>query len=328
MNFLFRRPPGGHVFMTTQDPTYLYKVLCGHCDYPIEDDDKLCPRCQLELEDCPVCREETHKKARKVSGDPLTGAKTCPVCQTRRVPFGGQPLLEIEGFFCRNLYGCRAGGLLLHNEEFAVLRANASRCPICKHEELTPLDMKIFLYLVSRCLFCNSVYGPLHSWKQNEWSKTWVASVESLRETSSNDVTPCNLCGRRDRLVPAGEASDGSKTEMVDISNESDAKPTTIPALHYLKVVELGRALILEKNSNQSFQRLFDSWFQPSRFNDPEVPVRVGEVCRHLLEGTVDKPIQRILRGRVEEMLKAWGERLPGVGSNYPVEARGRGGKK
>jgi hypothetical protein len=322
MNFLFRRPPGGHIFMTTQDPTYLYKVLCGHCDYPIEEDDKLCPRCQLELEDCPVCRQETHKKARKIPGDPLTGAKTCPVCQTRRIPFGGQPVLEIEGFFCRNLYGCRAGGLLLRNEEFAVLRANASRCPICKHEELTPLDVKVFLYLISRCLFCNSVFGPLHSWKPKEWARDWEPSLASLREAGAGDPTPCILCGRRDRFLAKSESN---PEDMVEVAEGGDAdafKSRKIRALDYLRVVELGRVLILEKDPSQAFQRLFASWFEPSRTVAPDVSISVGEVSRILLEGTLSRPIQRILRGRVDEMLKAWGERLPAGGLSYLIAAR------
>jgi hypothetical protein len=341
MNFLFRRPPGGHIFMTTQDPTYIYKVLCGHCDYPIEEDDAQCPRCQLELEDCPVCREETHKKARKLPRDPLTGAVECPVCHTRRVPFGGEPILEVEGSFCRNIYGCRAGGLLLRNEELAVLRQNASRCPICKHEELTPLDVKVFLYLVSRCLFCNSVFGPLHTW-QPKWSKDWEASLKSLSEVGVGDPASCILCGRRDKFHAKGKnleskaevAAEGRdrfqvKTEdsedMVEVAVGGDAdefKTRKIPALHYLRVVELGRVLILEKDPAQAFQRLFGSWFEPNRMLAPDATIPVGDVSSILLEGTLIRPIQRILRGRVDEMLKAWGERLPSGGLTYPVAAR------
>jgi hypothetical protein len=262
----------------------------------------------------------------------MTGEKTCPVCQTRRIPFGGQPVLEIEGFFCRNLYGCRAGGLLLRNEEFAVLRANASRCPICKHEELTPLDVKVFLYLISRCLFCNSVFGPLDSWKPKEWNKDWEPSLASLREAGTADPELCILCGRRDRFL----AKDKSKSEdvaedkaraedMVEVAAGGDVEPfktRTIRPVDYLRVVELGRVLILEKDPRQAFQRLFASWFEPSRTAAPDVSISVGEVSRILLEGTLNRPIQRILHGRMEEMLKAWGERLPVNGLSYPVAAR------
>jgi hypothetical protein len=318
MNFLFRRPPGGHIFMTTQDPSYLYKVLCGHCGYPIEEGDEVCPRCQLELEDCPVCREETHKKARKTDRDPLTGALTCPVCHTRRIPFGGQPILEVEGSFCRNIYGCRAGGLLLRNEELAVLRPNASKCPICKHEELTPLDVKIFLYLISRCLFCNSIFGPLHSW-QPQWSKDWEPSLKSLGEVGAGDPASCILCGRRDTFQEKSESGSGSVVEVADGGDADGFSTRPIPALHYLRVAELGRVLVLEKDPRQAFQRCFNSWFDPSRTVAPDVSVSVGDVSRILLEGTLIRPIQRILRGRVDDMLKAWGERLPSGGLSYPV---------
>jgi hypothetical protein len=54
----------------------------------------------------------------------------------------------------------------------------------------------------------------------------------------------------------------------------------------------------------------------------PDVSISVGEVSRILLEGTLSRPIQRILRGRVDEMLKAWGERLPAGGLSYLIAAR------
>ena len=315
-NFLFRRPIDGHTFMTTQDPTYVYNVLCGHCGYPIEADDEVCPRCQLELEDCPVCRESKHMRARKISGDALTG-KTCPVCQTNRVPFGGTPITEIEGSFCRNLYGCRAGGLLLREEEFAVLRPHASGCPICHHEELTPLDVRTFLYHVSRCLFCHSVFGPLPAWTKG-WSEDWDPAVGDLRPTGPRDASPCILCGRRDELVSA--AGDG----VVKVAQQTPYdEPGTeeISGRHYLRVVELGRILVLEQDPGRAFQRLFDSWFEPNRTELPDTVVPVERIGELLLQGTVVPSIQRILRGRVEETLRAWGHRLPS-GLSYAVAAR------
>lgn len=333
MSFLFRYPPGGHTFISTQDPSYRYEVLCGHCEYPIEAKDQRCPRCQLELEDCPVCREQTHKKARKLPRDPVTGELECPVCHTRKTPFGGLPVLEIDGSFCRNIYGCQAGGLLLRTEELAVLRPGSSRCPICRHEELTPLDIKIFVYLVSRCLFCYSVFGPLQSWQPAKWAREWEPSLRALSEVGAGDPGPCMLCGRKDTFHPKGETvkdkqgeekrTGEDQVEVADGGDIDDFRTRRIPALHYLRVVEMGRALILEKNQDRAFDRLFKSWFEPGRTAEPEVTVSVGEVGRILLEGTLLKPIHRILRGRVDEMLKAWGQKLPDrVGENYPIAAR------
>ena len=40
--YVFRHPKkGGHLFITTEDPSYRYEILCGHCDYPIEDEDQV-----------------------------------------------------------------------------------------------------------------------------------------------------------------------------------------------------------------------------------------------------------------------------------------------
>jgi hypothetical protein len=50
--------------------------------------------------------------------------------------------------------------------------------------------------------------------------------------------------------------------------------------------------------------------------------VPVEDVSRILLDGTLEVPIQRVLRLRVEEMLRSWGHRVPSEGLNYRVTAR------
>lgn len=316
MNYLFRKPLGGHVFMTTQDPRYIYTVLCGRCGYPVEECDARCPRCQLELESCPVCREGTHKKAWKVDVDPETGQKTCPVCETLRIPFGAMPLTKVQGSFCRNVYGCRAGGLLLGSNELAVLRSNASICPICRHQELRPLDVRIFLHLVSRCVYCHAVFGPLPTPTREDW-KSYEPDVKWLRDVSADATDGCILCGRHDAL--------SDDPDVVLVSGAADGDELSrqpIPVLQYLRIAELGRILILEKETSHAFRRLFDAWFEENRKVVPDSFVPVRSVGQLLLEGTLDTSIHRILRVRVEEMQRAWGERLPSEGLNYRITAR------
>ena len=346
MNFLFRKPLGGHTFMTTQDPRYIYKVLCGRCGYPVEECDPRCPRCQLELESCPVCREGTHKKAWKVEADKETGQKTCPVCGTDRIPFGGKPLTKVQGSFCRNIYGCRAGGLLLGSNEFAVLRQNASVCPICRHAELTPLDVRIFLHLVSRCLYCHSVFGPLPTPTREDW-RGWEADRNWLQSISPDYQEHCILCGRRDTLkrgdethkaAPAegeekpvaafpkrndeGRKEDADTVWVAGLGDHDEFEMKPVRMLHYLRVAELGRILILEKDPTRAFQRLFDAWFEPNRMDVPSEFVPVRDVGQILLAGTQDPAIHRILRVRIEKMQSFWGERLPSEGLNYRLTLR------
>lgn len=316
MNFLFRKPLGSNTFMTTHDPRYVYTAVCGRCGYPVEECDEKCPRCQLALESCPVCREDTHKKAWVVDADPQTGEKKCPVCETRRIPFGGLSLSKVQGSFCRNIYGCRAGGLLLNSNEFAVLRPNASICPICRHKDLTPLDVRIFMHLVTRCLYCHAVFGPLPSPTKDEW-KGWEPDLKWLRDVAPDASNGCILCGRNDEL-----SENPNEVLVAGSSDGEELRKQPIPALQYLRVAELGRILILETEPTRAFQRLFDTWFEDNRKVVPDSFVPVRSVGQTLLEGTLDAAIHPILRVRVEEMQRFWGERLPSEGLNYRLTAR------
>jgi hypothetical protein len=319
MNFLFRRPPGGHVFMTTQDPTYIYEVLCGRCDYPIEKDDERCPRCQVKLEDCPVCRDIKHKRAPVVEPDPKTGGKICPVCDTRRYQFGKQSLSEIEGTFCTNLYGCPAGGLLLRTEEFAVLRPEASRCPVCKHETLKPLDLRTFIYLISQCVFCNGVFGTSSSWAQEGWAKQWDVTTDRLRSTPQRDYHPCPLCGRDDSLQ-----ENAAHVDMLinDPGEEVGVKKELATGL-YARVVELGKILILENDDRRASKKLYSTWFDALHLASTEASIPVQEAGDYLLRGTRKTEIYKILRVRLAALLDSWKEQVPGQGLSYPVSQRG-----
>jgi hypothetical protein len=299
-NFLFRRPAKGHTFMTTQDPSYLYTVLCGHCDYPIEAGDEVCPRCQRELEDCPVCRQARHKRAPRVEGNSITG-KQCPVCETRRVPFGGTPLADLDGSFCTNIYGCKAGGLVLREEEFAVLKANASACPICRHPDLKPLDIKTFIYLISRCAFCHTLFGSVPTWKRGR-PEEWNASLDNVRKAHhTSGHWHCTLCGRL---------------------NEAQAEGKVGFDEAFLRVVELGRILVLEQDERRAFQKLFSVWFEPSREHDPGSELDVAETMKEIVVGTQNDEISRVLRPRIEKLEELWEAHLPSSKLAYKLSLK------
>jgi hypothetical protein len=347
MNFLFRRPLNGHTFMTTQDPSYIYEVLCGRCDYPIEADDERCPRCQVLLEDCPVCRDITHKRAPVMARDAKTGGKTCPVCDTRRYQFGKQSLREIEGTFCTNLYGCPAGGLLLRTEEFAVLRPESSRCPVCKHESLKPLDLRTFIYLISQCVFCNSAFGIPSSWAPGEWARNWDVTTDRLRSTPHRDYHPCPLCGREDTLMgrsssqPFDETSEVKlrdkpsepsdrelQVEMLigDLGEEAGAKKELSSGL-YARVVELGKILIFENDDRRASKRLYSTWFDALHLASGGDSIQVQQAGDYLLQGTRKTEIYKILRVRLEALLYSWKQQVPGQGLGYFMSPRGHGKK-
>jgi hypothetical protein len=313
MNFLFRLP-GSDVFITTDDPKCRYDVLCGHCEYPVAEDDPQCPRCQRLLEDCPVCRTRRHRKSLRRDPEPQTGAINCSVCGIKRVPFGEEGSLSIRGSFCTNLYGCPAGGLLLRTEEFAILPPDATLCPICRDEAFPPLDLKAFRYLISRCLFCSTSLGPIPSWNKG-WSgrEEALLNVDGLRVPEELNLEPCPLCGRDDRPVV------GSKPELIQFPGiHEHEKLSEVSVVHYLRVVQLGRALILDKEESRSFRLTFDVWFDPLDTGKREERMSVARIGELLLVGTLRPEIRQVLKKRLEPFFAAWSKKLPS-GVSYDV---------
>lgn len=303
--YLFRKEPK-HIFITPKDPDYRYELLCGHCEYPIAPEDPQCPRCQRQLEECPVCSRATHTRAPVVDPNREKDAKTCPVCRVRRVQFG----TEISGSYCTNVYGCAAGGLLLKSEEYAVLPVEATLCPVCRNEDLTPLDVSTFRFLLSHCLFCATCFGPGDSWTRG-WSKAWSPSIESIAEISEPSIGPCHMCGRSDYR-------DGEDVVYVHLDPQGTERTVRMRPDHYLRVAELGRLLILEQDDKMVFRHISQTWFGAGRSSDP-AGITVGEVATRLLEGTQRKPTAQILQRRLEHFVAQW-ERHP-AGLGYRVES-------
>jgi len=307
MIFLFRRQPR-HIFISAQDPEYRYEILCGRCEFPLAPEDLQCPRCQSELEICPVCSEMNHTRAplpRFKDGKPGT---RCPVCRVHRVPFGERPVGELGGSFCSNLYGCSAGGLLLASNEFALLGPDASRCQICKHPVLSPLDVKTFLYHINRCLFCSTCFGDVSS-----WSKGWAGhgAVERLAEVGEASDVPCPLCGRNDWSELGGDGS--RRLVSVGVGHDDDRHEISVGL--YLRMAELGRVLSLYRGDKEAFDRCFDTWFDsaastPSARDGFLSGVKVGEAVDKLLEGTLVPEIRSVLQERLSTFVAHWETKL------------------
>lgn len=315
MKYLFRADEG-HVFLTADDPGYRYELLCGNCAYPIEARDNQCPRCQRELETCPICTLVNHRKPPLAARDAASGSSTCQVCTLIRIPFGGQSLSEVKGGFCSNLYGCVAGGLLLKEEIFAVLPSDASVCPMCSHPMLRPYDVRTFVYHNNRCLFCKTAFGTSESWRKDWTQMQEPASKDAVLETDQ----ACPICGRNDRR----DRSSG-QVMMLSSMAAGDEGGEGAPGLawpEYVRVTQLGRVLALHLDDGVAYDELFQLWFDTSgREPARGEGMTVGRIAELLMEGTLREDTRAMLQGRLEAVLATWNRNLAG-GVNYRVATR------
>ncbi len=323
VTYLFRKP-GSNIFITPRDTEYRYELLCGRCEYPVAVDEKECPRCQVQLEDCPVCTQLKHRKAPKLEPRGIVRGKTCPVCLVRRIPFGEATLSELKGSFCTNLYGCPAGGLLLQSGEFALLPEKTSLCPVCRDESILPLAVEALAYRLRRCLFCSTCFGPAST-----WAKGWLggsAHLDKLGQVLEQEQSECPLCGRHDYLHEKSgriwSASIGQKESIRDPEAESDeSKGLSIG--HFLRVCELGRALILNYEDDAAFKATFPLWYEPESAQG-EGFITVGKVVDHLINGTLRPELRQVLQRRLEPFLLAWKQKLGSGAEVYRIARQGR----
>lgn len=312
MQYLFRHG-APHIFLTTEDPEYRYEWLCGVCDYPVEIDDSICPRCQYELEDCPICTPRLHKRPSKRSKSRSGVHSKCPVCRVRRYPFGERSLGDMRGKFCTNLYGCPIGGMLLSTDEFAILPEDCTLCPICRHEDLPPLDVRTFRRHLNSCLFCSTIFE-----KEPVWKSGWSASTRRLHDLGSglNEGHPCPICGRNDHLGDGGN---------VDIELLGDAQNILQPIGHdaYLRLAELGRSLALYDDAT-AFDRLFGWWLDSSgQLPKENESVRVSYLLDYLIRGTVLTTVRTEVNVRRDPQASRWRQNFPREGTDFRVSLNG-----
>lgn len=308
--YLFRAQ-GTQVFLSSQDPSYRYETLCGHCGYPIEPKERRCPRCRRELEDCPVCRERTHSRTPKVPAQP-TGGTECVVCGILRYPVGHCSLVETDGAFCTNLYGCPAGGMLTSPDQVVYWPTDTPRCLVCKESELRPLPVTSFPHLVRRCLFCSAIFGIDHTWQiklEEEFGQ-----ISRLPRVAASDA-PCVLCGRNDDHTEEAFI----RSNSVGPWGREAEERRRIPLSTYLRMEELGQALMLfTDNNRQAARHLYDRWFATGHSSmsrvEPDEGVKVATVIQHLLEGTLNREVRRVLRQRLDGLMDEWGKLQMGLG--------------
>jgi len=302
--FLFR-PHGDHIFLSSEDPSYRYVTLCGRCEYPIEPDEPRCPRCQEDLEDCPVCRRRSHKRAPKTS--PLAdGRHQCTVCGIFRYPVGHQSLVETDGAFCSNLYGCPAGGLITHQDEIVYWPPDADVCQVCRNADLPPLPTASFTQVVRQCLFCSALFGLASS--RRVMLREDFDHVSELPHISATD-SPCVLCGRNDDR----SSEDTVRSNFVDPWDFEAVEHSELGIDAYLRVVELGRALVLfSESDNEATKHLYRQWVEP---HSPEVGrtivshgTKVADVVDYLIRGTLDPRVRKVLQKRLDGFIDRWND--------------------
>jgi hypothetical protein len=218
----------------------------------------------------------------------------------RRRPFGDPArLARIEGTYCRNLFGCPAGGLLLKSQEIAVLDADASLCPICRHEELKPLSMPAFRERLQECLFCSTCLRREVAWPAER--SLLEEPLERLgTERTEDPRLPCLQCGRRDYQVDSGQ---------VAIPHAERQGPISVPTGKYFRVAELGRILILEPTDEGAFKAAFRLWTEHGPAAKGE-GAPVHELFDLLLGGTHDEAMREIVSRRLEVLAERWKGRM------------------
>lgn len=318
--YVFRHPKGkGHTFITTEDPSYRYNVLCGHCEFPIEQEDDACPRCRRALEDCPVCRHRCHVRSPVERDDDQPQRVHCPVCLVDRFPVGWTVLEDLPRSFCTNLYGCPAGGMLLSSDELAVLPANPSGCPVCEHPELTPKSVAAFRHHVSHCLFCSTLFAI-----DGVWSRGWnEESLERLPEVSpEHGKTRCLLCGRKDRKHEGENGELHVRSESLKLGAD-DLLTRGVEVGAYLRVVELARCFVLDtEDDDAAFRSVFKLWFDPSGTDaEAEQSHSVRELVEVLVGGTLEPGVRGMLQRRLDRFENAW-EKVLGISLDYRVRFR------
>ncbi len=186
--------------------TQLQSLACGYCEFPLLPSAERCPRCRLELAQCPVCELLPERDGRQAAGRPP--AKWfqrkgpfchCDRCGTRQLRLRHRPSLQdLDGNVCSNLYGCPAGGLLVSPEIAVLLPPGCIVCPVCHDVDRPPVDLLAFLGDVRRCASCIAAMGD-----PREWSTEQLAGQASLNgelaahlERIHLQTHTCRMCGR------------------------------------------------------------------------------------------------------------------------------------
>jgi hypothetical protein len=117
---------------------------CSVCDYPVEESDHACPRCQTSLANCAHC---TGHVGLRVPSDAAMGR-----CVRCRLPLDGRSAAPAtDDLFCSNIYICSAGSRL----DELTFPKDLERCPLCS-DFLRPVFARADL--VGSCKFCSQMF--------------------------------------------------------------------------------------------------------------------------------------------------------------------------
>jgi hypothetical protein len=283
LSYIFRRA-GSHVFLCAANEGARYETACGHCGYPILLDQAHCPRCRRELETCPCCNTLRHVRSLRHDPDPETEVRTCPICGVRRAPFGSQRHTELTGTFCTNIFSCPVGGLLLATGELALLPQGTSLCPLCRHESLRPLPVRLFGGLIESCIFCRECFSATDSSKPGSAPSTGVSDGAITRQAPADG---CPLCARKDYRT--------NNSTVIIVPRFDAAQAEVLTTENYSGVLSLGRTLI-EQASDEEAARIL---FSPPYPSEEEL----SQWIEWLLVGTHAPAIRKILERRTRHLL-------------------------
>jgi hypothetical protein len=129
---------------------------CATCDFPVDADQKRCPRCATDLLHCRFCR------ALHLRGESRTMADGSELCAHCSLPFktprrndAGHYEFKAGDRFCSNLFACPVGGRL----DEATVPPDVRPCSVCASRELPLLMAETREKHLHRCAYCVRLFG-------------------------------------------------------------------------------------------------------------------------------------------------------------------------
>lgn len=93
---------------------------------------------------------------------------------------------------------------------------------------------------------------------------------------------------------------------------EAPEETLEIPTGEYLRMVELGRILVLHDDDQEALAKAFDTWFSPLGGDLKGKTVPISKIVERLHEGTLLPAVHNALKQRLGPFQQGWEKRLPG----------------
>lgn len=201
---------GGH-FISTRDGSHI-EHSCFHCGFPITDrqleairDGRkvTCPRCQRALRECHYCSHRDHALFQPLAVD--HGPDRCPRCSNlmhrhpRDFDLAPKDGLSMPGF-CRNIFGCPAGGTpwstAAEIHRATIADHSGEVCDSCHdhHDPALLLPWDDLREHVERCPICLTLIGLPRSGGVHRLAPDELVS-HLLHHVEDDPSRHCVLCG-------------------------------------------------------------------------------------------------------------------------------------